>query len=846
MSQNRHGSARGRARSAADRERTHGSGAPSADTSTFSFTHGTMPNARRYAAGACALAITLLWGCANDATPPTEPPPPPPPAVATVVISPAAPQLIVGTTATLAATPRDAGGTALTRTVTWRSENATIASVSSSGVVTAVAVGSTTIVATSDAVSGTVGVTVVPVPVASVAISAAETGVLVPSQTRAFTVAVRDSVGGALVGRTTIWRSSNDSVATVSADGGLTARAPGVAFIAATAEGRGDSVSVTVVEGGFVTAAAGGTVRTVNGAFALTVPAGAVTAGVALRVAPVTTPPVDARLVPGSAFALAPDSVLFAQPAQLSLQYAAPLGAALPRQFRVHRWTGTAWSLLESTVDTATRRVSAAAARAGLYALLEVPRPVASVTVSPTSASLRRDSTQQLRATVRAADGAELSDRVVTWRSSNPAIATVSASGLVTAVSGGGPIIVTAESEGQQGTAEITVTVPFRFASLFAGPFVTCGLTEVGEAWCWGSNGDCELGVSPCASTQASAVRVATALRFVQMAPADEFTCGLATTGAAYCWGSDANGVLGNGSAGSSAVPSAVVDGHVFQSLRTTRTHVCGLREDGQSWCWGRNLVGQLGDSDDPRSATRPVQTRGGLQFVQLEVGYEHTCGLTAAGQAWCWGENSDGESGDGSGTDRFAPVAVAGGHVFTRLSLGDYHSCGLTAAGAVWCWGWNREGQIGDGSRTSRLTPTRVAGADVFASVHAFGWSTCGLLVSGEAKCWGENAEGQLGDGTTTDRLVPTATLGAFRFRTLTSGGGYHMCGEAQGAIWHCWGWNVYGQIGDGTLIDRRSPVVLPLPGAAATAAARVWQAHGLRGETPSARGARRKPQPR
>jgi alpha-tubulin suppressor-like RCC1 family protein len=451
--------------------------------------------------------------------------------------------------------------------------------------------------------------------------------------------------------------------------------------------------------------------------------------------------------------------------------------------------------------------------RTGLYALLEVPRPVATVIITPPTATVERGETLQLSATVRAADGDVLSGRSVTWRSSNDAVATVSASGLVTAVAAGGPITVTAESEGQRGTTTLTITRTIRFERVFTGAFNSCALTGDGEAWCWGANEYCETGVQPCTEVVLSPTRVPTALRFRELLPGNEFACGLALDGAAWCWGRNDRGELGTGNTTNSMVPVAVTGGHRFVSLRGVFEHVCGLTADGVAWCWGSNTRGQLGVDDDPRSSATPGLVRGSHRFVQLEVGEEHSCGLTATGEAWCWGENSDGESGDGSGIDRFAPVAVAGSHRFVELSLGSFHSCGRTATGDLWCWGWNREGQIGSGNRISQLTPVRVNGGEAFASVHAFGWSTCVLLADGASRCWGENAEGELGNGATTDVLVPTNTLGARRFRALTRGGAFHMCGRALDDMWSCWGWNEWAQLGDGTRVNRLSPIPLQIP---------------------------------
>jgi alpha-tubulin suppressor-like RCC1 family protein len=704
-----------------------------------------------------------------------------------------------------------------------------VATVSASGLVTAVAPGSAQITATSESVTSNVTVTVSPVPVASLTLSSISA--LVPRQSQILTATVKDSAGNTLQGRTVAWSTSNATIATVNDSGTVTAVAAGSAEITATAEGRSTSATVTVRDGGFVTSA-GGTVTAA--AVTIVVPAQTLSANVALTVDRVEEPAANARLLAGSAYRVGPDGTMFSQAAQLSISYSALPTGVVAQQLRVHRYDGSAWQPLASTVTMANSRVTASVNTTGTFALIEVPVPVASVTVAPTTAELNPGDTLQLVASVRGASGEELDDRVVNWSSSNTSVATVSTTGLVVAIAPGAPATITATSDGMSGAATITVAEPFAFASIAAGAFHTCALTTQGEAWCWGSNAGCELGASPCGNSRTSPVRVATTLRFASLALGQDYSCALTEAGAAWCWGQNESGMFGNGNTSSSLRPVAVGGGHVFESITAGYRHVCALKASGEAWCWGANNDGQLGIGDDQAAVSSPVRVSGNHTFAMLGAGSENTCGLTPEGIAWCWGENSDGESGDGTGSDVSRPVRVAGNHVFTAISVGEYHSCGVKSTGALWCWGWNESGQIGDGSALSRLVPAAVSGSDQFASVHASGWSTCALTVSGAAKCWGENFEGQLGIGSTGDRSTPVSVSGSHRFKKLNDGGlGYHVCGLTTADVWYCWGWNSDGQIGDGTFVDRRVPVVLPIPTPAVSASRAQPAPNQIRGQS-------------
>jgi alpha-tubulin suppressor-like RCC1 family protein len=148
-----------------------------------------------------------------------------------------------------------------------------------------------------------------------------------------------------------------------------------------------------------------------------------------------------------------------------------------------------------------------------------------------------------------------------------------------------------------------------------------------------------------------------------------------------------------------------------------------------------------------------------GVSLSSVSAGERHSCALTRAGTAYCWGYNLFGQLGDGTTTTGLIPTRVAGGLSFSILAVGGAHACALTAAGAAHCWGLNRYGQLGEGTTTNRDTPLGVAmpAGVVFPGLSAGYEHTCGLTPSGEAYCWGWNLYGQLGDGTTTNRLSPT-----------------------------------------------------------------------------------------
>ncbi len=184
----------------------------------------------------------------------------------------------------------------------------------------------------------------------------------------------------------------------------------------------------------------------------------------------------------------------------------------------------------------------------------------------------------------------------------------------------------------------------------------------------------------------------------------------MTTADAAYCWGSNKDGQLGIGytSTDPFKVPTPVTGGHSFRVVTGGFLHTCGSTTSDEGYCWGRNTTGQLGIGSTGGVHSAPTSVTGGHSFRSISGGWYHSCGVTTADDAYCWGLNNWGQLGIGSwGGTYDEPNPVTSGLAFQLVTAGRYHSCGVTTGNDAYCWGLNKYGQLGDESGVNKESPS-------------------------------------------------------------------------------------------------------------------------------------------
>jgi alpha-tubulin suppressor-like RCC1 family protein len=235
-----------------------------------------------------------------------------------------------------------------------------------------------------------------------------------------------------------------------------------------------------------------------------------------------------------------------------------------------------------------------------------------------------------------------------------------------------------------------------------------------------------------------------------------------------------------------------------------------------QLWSWGGNFYGSLGD-DSTTSNDTPIQTISrGTNWKILSTGEDYTAAIKTNNSLWLWGRNEFGQLGFGDTTNRSSPVFMGAMEApFTeqtnwcKVSCGAYHTAAIKTDGTLWTWGYNNEGQLGDNTTTSKSSPVQtVAGGKNWKEVSAGLTTTAAIKTDGTLWLWGRNIVGNLGDNTITAKSSPVQTIaGGTNWKQVACGVDSVAAIKTDGTLW-LWGGNIDGQLGDGTVLSRSSPV--------------------------------------
>jgi alpha-tubulin suppressor-like RCC1 family protein len=385
--------------------------------------------------------------------------------------------------------------------------------------------------------------------------------------------------------------------------------------------------------------------------------------------------------------------------------------------------------------------------------------------------------------------------------------------------------VLTISSAGSDGEKQISIS---------AGSGHTCALTSSGKAYCWGYNDYGALGNNSTVSSKipvaVSAPKGENAQQFISLDTGFGDTCGLTSTGKAYCWGeTDTFKSFINDTHTFSTVPVIVpntASSLNFSSISLGFDHRCGLTFTGKAYCWGSNINGELGTGDSIDSqipvAVNLTRTGENLQFSSISVGNGFTCGLTVKGIGYCWGANVFGELGirhlETSVPETIAAPKGEQSLVFSAISAGGTFTCGLTLIGKAYCWGDNENGELGNHSIVDSTIPVAVAAPKgespiIFSSISTGDTHSCGLNLKGKAYCWGANEYGALGDNTHADSSLPISVAdptdeNSLTFSSISAGDGY-TCGLTRTGKAYCWGHNFFEQLG----ISKSNGSSVPVP---------------------------------
>jgi alpha-tubulin suppressor-like RCC1 family protein len=271
------------------------------------------------------------------------------------------------------------------------------------------------------------------------------------------------------------------------------------------------------------------------------------------------------------------------------------------------------------------------------------------------------------------------------------------------------------------------------------------------------------------------------------------------------------HGQLGDGTTVNKSSPvTTFAGGTNWKQVATVTSYTAAIKTDGTLWTWGDNSYGQLGDGTIVNKSSPVTTVAGGTNWKQVAGGALHTAAIKTDGTLWTWGRCNYGQLGDGTIVNKSSPVTTAGGGTnWKQVACGTLHTAAIKTDGTLWTCGYNIVGQLGDGTTGRKSSPVTTAGGGTnWKQVSCGYWHTAAIKTDGTLWTCGYNGNGQLGDGTTVNKTSPVTTAGGGTNWKQVASGYYHTAAiKTDGTLWTC-GYNSFGQLSDGTTVNKSSPV--------------------------------------
>ena len=351
-----------------------------------------------------------------------------------------------------------------------------------------------------------------------------------------------------------------------------------------------------------------------------------------------------------------------------------------------------------------------------------------------------------------------------------------------------------------------------------SGASHSCAILDDGSVSCWGENSNGQLGDgSRTPSLEPAKASMPLGRKALGISAGSYHTCTLLDDGSIRCWGSNNFGQIGDGTSIERTSPVSVNLGVGKSALAVSsgESHTCAVLNDGTMKCWGLNSNGQLGDGTSTDRLSPENVLMGDEDALMVSTGSYHTCAIMGDRSVMCWGDNWNGQLGDGTNTDRLSPVEITVPSNSSAVSLdaGALHTCLGMNDGSMFCWGYNAYGQLGNGGFGNSNYPmtTPLSANQLLTNVKVGLFHSCALFDSGQVACWGDNSNGQLGDGTQSGSAIPGIVSLSTNATSITVGQ-RHSCAILDDARLQCWGANEFGQLGDGSSSDRNNPTAVDL----------------------------------